>query len=100
MKRTACILALTFGCLMQCEVRSADKPITLALEQTTTLHVNQAALLRMPSNPRYSQSGIGGAWQDALVRVRGSRTAVVFRAVQPGVGVIIVSPDVRNGECI
>jgi hypothetical protein len=35
-----------------------------------------------------------------LARVRRSRRDVTFRAVRRGSGVIIISPDVPNGECI
>jgi hypothetical protein len=100
MKKMACILAFTLGCLISSDVRSADKPTTLVVGQTTILHVGELAVLRVPSDSRYSRSGTDGAWRDVLVRVRRSRRDVIFRAVRPGSGVIIISPNVPNGECI
>jgi hypothetical protein len=94
------ILAFTLGYLISSDVRSADKPITLALEQRTTLHVGELAVLHIPSDNRYSHAGTDGAWRNVLARVRRSRRDVIFRAVRPGSGVIIISPDVPNGECI
>jgi hypothetical protein len=69
------------------------------LENTTTLRVGQAAVLHIPSDRRYLPS-INGAWQDVLALVHQSGRDVTFRAVQPGSGVIILSPDVATGECI
>jgi hypothetical protein len=101
MKTIVCILALVFGCLIPSDVRGADKPIRLALEQTTTLHVGELALLHIPSDRRYLRpKRPNGAWSDVLALVRRSRRDVTFRAVRPGKGVIILSPDVPNGECI
>src|SRR5438128_6244950 len=104
MKKMICILAVTLGCLISSEVRSADKSITLVLEQTTTLHVGDLAVLHVPSDRRYLRSASGegpsGAWRDVLALVRRSRRAVTFRAVRSGKGLIILSPDVLNGECI
>ncbi len=100
MKKMVWLLAVTLGCLIPSEVRSAPKPLTLALEQRTTLHVGELARLTIPSDSRYSHSGTDGAWRNVLARVRRSKREVVFRAVRPGSGVIIISPDVANGECI
>ena len=40
------ILALTLGCLALGDLQSAEKPTTLLLEQTTTLHVGEKAMLK------------------------------------------------------
>jgi hypothetical protein len=74
--------------------------VTLALEQQNTLRVGDLAELLIPSDHRYSYSRIVGAWNNVLVLVRHSRRRVVYRAVKPGPGVIIVSPNVPNGQCI
>ena len=74
--------------------------MTLALEQQNTLRVGDLAELRIPSDHRYSYSGVGGAWNNVLVLVRHSRRSVMYRAIKPGPGVIIVSPHVPNGQCI
>ena len=102
MKKVVCILAFTFACLISRDARSAAKPITLALEQRTTLHVGELVVLHMPSNiyRRYLHSGPDGAWLDVLALVKRSGRDVTFRAVRPGKGVIIISPDVPDGECI
>jgi hypothetical protein len=94
-----CILALAFGCLIPSDVRGADKPIRLALEQTTTLHVGELAVLHIPSDRRYVHSA-NGAWRDVLALVKQSGRDVTFRPVRQGLGVIIISPDVPDGECI
>jgi hypothetical protein len=102
MKKVVCILAFTFGCLISRDARSAAKPTTLALEQTTTLHLGEVAVLHMPSNVyrRYLHSGPAGAWDDVLVLVKRSGRDVTFRAVHSGRGVILISPDVPDGGCI
>src|ERR1700730_3133504 len=103
MKRVVCILAFTLGCLISRDAQSAAKPVTLALEQRTTIHVGELALLHIPSDRRYLHSAVGegpnGAWRDVLALVRRSRRDVTFRAVRLGKGVIILSPDVPDGEC-
>src|SRR5204863_5949567 len=102
MKKIACILAVAIGCSISREVQSSAKPLTLAREKRTTLHVGELAMLHMPSNiyRRYLHSGPDGAWRDALALVKRSGRDVTFRAVRPGKGVIIISPDVPDGECI
>jgi hypothetical protein len=101
MRRAAYILALALGCLISSDVSSANKPITLVLEQTTTLRVGELGVLHIPLDSRYSHSsGTRGAWRDVLAFVRRSKRNVTFRAVRPGSRVIIISPDVPNGECI
>ncbi len=99
-ERAVCILALAFGRMISSDVGSADTPIPLVLEQTTALQVGELAALHTPTETRYSRSGINGAWRDVLVLVRRAKHGVTFRAVRPGWGVIIISPDVPNGECI
>jgi hypothetical protein len=99
MRKMACILAVIIGCSNSSEVRSAPKPVTLALEQKTTLHVGESAVLRIPSDRRYLRSA-NGAWRDVLALVKRSGRDVTFRAIRPGKGVITISPDVPNGECI
>ena len=100
MWRAVCILALAFGCLISSDVCSASKPITLVQEERTTLRVGDLAVLHIPSDIRYLHSEAGGAWSDVLVRVRHSQHGVTFRAVRPGSGVIIISPNVPKGGCI
>jgi len=99
-KMAMCILAVALGGLVSSHVWSADKPITLVLEETTTLRVGELAVLHVPSDSRYLHSGIDGAWHDVFVRVRRSGHDVTFRAVRPGLGTIIISPVVPSGECV
>ena len=96
-----CILAITLG-LISSDVRSAAKPITLALEQRTTLHVGELAVLHIPSDidSRFLHSGPDGAWRGVLALVKRSGRDVTFRAVRQGKGVIIMSPDVPAGGCV
>jgi hypothetical protein len=102
MKMMACILAVTLGCSISTDVRSAAKPVTLGLEQRTTLHVGELAVLHVPSNidRRVLRSGPGGAWPDVLALVRRSGRDLTFRAARLGKGVIIMSSAVPNGECV
>jgi hypothetical protein len=102
MKTGICILAFTVGCLLSRDAQSAAKPIVLAAKQTTTLHVGELAVLHMPSDvyQRYLHSGPDGAWLDTLALVKRSGRDVTFRAVHPGRGVILISPDVPDGGCI
>jgi hypothetical protein len=102
MKKIAWILAVTIGCSISSEARPAAQPITLPREKRTTLRVGELAMLHMPSNiyRRYLQSGPDGAWRDVLALDKRSGRDVTFRAVRPGRGVIIISPDVPVGECI
>jgi hypothetical protein len=71
----------------------------MALENTTTLQVGELAVLHIPSDRPYLQSA-NGAWRDVLVLVEQSGRDLTFRAVRPGLGVIIISPDAPDGECI
>jgi hypothetical protein len=102
MKKAVCVLAFTVGCLISRDARSAAKHTTLAAEQTTTLHVGELAELHMPSNVyrRHLRSGPDGAWGDVIALVKRSGRDVTFRATHPGKGVIILSPDVPDGQCI
>ena len=96
MRKIACILALT--CLISSDVWSADKPTTLALDEMTTLHVGELAVLQIPADRRYSR--FRGGNTERLVLVRRSRHSVLYRAVRAGRDVIVISPDVPNGECV
>jgi hypothetical protein len=99
MRRAAYILALALGCLISSDVSSAVKPIPLVLEERTNLRVGELAVLHIPLDSRYSHSsGTGGAY--VLTFVRRSKRDMTFRAVRPGLGVIIMTPDVPRGECI
>jgi hypothetical protein len=75
-----CILALAFGCWIPNDVKGAAKPTRLALEQTTTLHVRELAVLHIPSDSRYLPSA-NGAWRDVLALVKRSGRDLTFRAV-------------------
>jgi hypothetical protein len=109
MQRAVWILALSLGCATQNGVRRADTPLTImALERTTTIQVGEVVVLYIPSDtrflgevpPRRYQNSVNGAWFDVLALVKQSGRDVTFRAVRPGPGVIIISPDAQNGECI
>jgi hypothetical protein len=100
-KNTALILVFASVFLISSVVRSADKPVSLVLEEENILHVGQLAVLHIPLERRYSHSsGTEGAWQNVLALVRRSKRDVTFRAIQPGPGVIIISPETARGECI
>ncbi|MBI3934528.1 MAG: hypothetical protein HY316_07520 [Acidobacteria bacterium] len=93
-------LALALGCSITSYAQSADKPVTLVLEERTTIHVGDFAELQIPPDSRYSKfSGytVGG---NVLAFVSRSERTVLYRAVQVGKGVIVMSPDVPEGECI
>ena len=47
-----CILALALACSIASDAWSADKPVTLALEERTTLRVGELAVLQIPSDIR------------------------------------------------
>jgi hypothetical protein len=98
MRKMAFILAVTLGCLISIEVRTAPKPITLALEQRTTLHVGELAVLRIPSDSRYSH--FQGNTGPRLALVRRLPHSILYRAVRVGPEVIVISPDGANLECI
>ena len=103
MRKIACILAIMLGCSTSIDVRSAAKPITLALERKTILHVGELAVLKIPSDRRYSRysnADPDGAWRRVFGLVKRSRRDMTFRAMRPGSGAIIISPNVPNGECI
>jgi hypothetical protein len=101
-KNAVCVLAFTLGCLISRDARSAAQPIPLDAKHTTTLHVGELAVLHMPSNiyRRYLHSKPDGAWLDTLALVKRSGRDVTFRAVHPGRGVILISPDQPDGGCI
>jgi hypothetical protein len=108
MHRATWILALSLGCATPNGLRNADKPLTMALDDTTTLQVGEVVVLHIPSDtgfmgevpPRPYQNSVNGGWFDVLALVKQSGRDVTFRAVHPGRGVIIISPDAREGECI
>jgi hypothetical protein len=94
------ILALTLSCSIPSNAQSADKPVALVLEKRTILHVGDFAELQIPSDSRYSKfSGEPGAG-NVLAFVSRSESRVLYRAVNVGLGVIVISPDVPEGECI
>src|SRR5437879_4693600 len=99
MQRAVWILALSLGCATTNSLRRADQPLTMALENTTTLRVGEVAVLHIPSDRRYVPVA-EGAWRDVLALVEQAGRDVTFRAVRQGPGVIIISPDVPAGECI
>jgi hypothetical protein len=77
-----------------------DKPIKLTVEKRITLRVGESAVLQIPSDRRYShfRGDVGGGNAVAIVRQSGRK--VLYRAVQPGNSVIVISPEVPKGECI
>jgi len=94
------LLTLIVALLVAGNARSADTPTQIEVEQTTTVRVGQLAVLHVPDARLYNPSEINGAWRDVLTRVRRSGRTVTFRAVKTGPGVIILSPNVPDGECI
>jgi hypothetical protein len=99
--KIACIFALIVTCLISSDIGSTPKPKMLVLEQKTMLRVGDLAILHLPTHGRYSTSSVdleGAA--DVLAIVDRSARDITFRAIQPGPGAIVVSPSVRNGECI
>jgi hypothetical protein len=108
MQRAVWVLALSLGCATPNLLRNENKPLTMALEDTTTLQVGEVVVLHIPSDtrllgetpPRRYQNSVNGAWPDVLALMKRSGRDVTFRAVHPGPGVIIISPDARDGECI
>jgi len=71
--------------------------VTLALEEGTTLHVGELAVLQIPSQGRDWHFAAAG---NALALVHRSGHRVVYRAVRPGQEAIVIAPHVKNGECI
>ena len=102
MKPIFFLLAAALACLIANNVWSAAKPVTLVVEQTTTLHVGETAVLHIPTNMdnRFLRSGPNGAWRDVLAMVKRSGRDVTLRGVRPGKGVIIMSPNVPAGGCV
>src|SRR5260221_8886317 len=95
------VLTVALGCLIATNVWSADKPSALILEGNTTLHVGELAVLNLPPDRRYSHfDGNPKYAGDVLVLVRRLRSKVLYRAVRPGPGTIVIGPDVPRGECI
>jgi hypothetical protein len=95
-----CILTLALGCSILSIVWSAHEPKTLTLEGETTLHVGELAVLHIPPDRGYSHFDGNTGAGEVLVLVRRSRGKVLYRAVRPGPGTIVIGPDVPRGECI
>jgi hypothetical protein len=70
----------------------------MALDDITTLRVGDVAVLHIPSDRPYLPFSNGAA--DVLALVKQSGRDVTLRAVHEGRSVIVVSPDVADGECI
>jgi len=100
MQRAIWILALSINCATPNGVRRGEQPLTIALEETTTLRVGDAAVLHIPADEIYSPA-VDGAWQDVLTLVDRSGRDVTFRAVRQGTGVIVIGPKLdANTECV
>ena len=84
------LTALGVGC-------RSSTPVTLSLEQRTTVPIGAVAILELPQDRRYL-SPPGGAGGVTLVRRDGLRLR--YRAVRLGPAVLVVSPDVADGQCI
>lgn len=91
-----CGLLLIFGFLLW----SADKPIPLALEGNTILHVGDLAVLEIPTDRRYSHFDGNTEVGNALTLVHHSKSTTLYRAVRPGQETIVIGPEVPRGECI
>lgn len=65
-------------------------------EQQTTLRVGELAVLRIPSEHKYSIVIAG----NVLVPIRRSQIGVIYRAVQPGQETILLSPHVPEEQCV
>lgn len=100
MQRVVCILAVALGCLISSDVWAADKPMPLTLEERTTLRVGELAVLQIPPDRRYSYFDGNTGAGNVLVLVRRSRRRVLYRAVRPGLGTVVISPDIPNGQCV
>lgn len=79
-------------------IRSGDNPIVLNPENTTSLHVGDLAVLTIRSDGQYSR--FPGSADNSIVLIRRSGESLIYRAVRPGPDVIVVSPNVSEGECI
>jgi hypothetical protein len=99
------LVLLAMALVISGKAAARERVISLSLEQHTTLRVGEMALLSIPSDRRYDhyadpKARIDGVWKDVLDVVRHSKRKVIFRATHPGSGVLLLSPDVPNGECI
>jgi len=95
-----CILFLASACLIV-DVQGAGKQTPLGLEQRTILRVGERAVLQVPLDRRYAHfDGNPGFAGNVLKLVRRSRRTVLYQAVRPGPGTIVIGPDVPRGECI
>ena len=101
MKRIICILTFTIVCLISRDARSATKPVTLALEDWTTLHVGEVAVLHIPSDISLDRGYVlNGNCREVLALVKRSGRDLTFRTVRPGPGIIMFQPNVPEGHCI
>jgi|HubBroStandDraft_5_1064220.scaffolds.fasta_scaffold685268_1 hypothetical protein len=104
MRRAISIAGLALLCLTSCSVtpagESAHKAVELGVEETTNLRIGESGVLHLPVNSIYGHATIGGAWEKVLVRSGYSGGETVFRAIGPGQGCIVVTPDVPEGNCI
>ncbi len=96
MKKLICILTFAMVCSTSFEAQSAAKPITLKLEDRTTIHVGELAVVQIPKGRYNTPDG----WKGSLVLVRKSARSMTFRAIKPGPCLIMFSPDVPDGHCI
>jgi hypothetical protein len=88
------------SCSVTPEGGNAHKSVPLVVEKTTDLKIGELAVLNLPTSSIYRHAAINGAWEDVLVRTEHSGDDTVFRAVRPGPGCIVVTPDVPEGDCI
>jgi hypothetical protein len=98
MKRLAIlILALVLGGLISTGAET-ERVLNTALipEQQTFLRVGDLAVLRIPSEHKYSIVRTGSV----LVPIRRSQIGVIYRAVQPGQETILLSPHVPEEQCV
>jgi hypothetical protein len=100
---TTRMLVVAVGCLLSIQAHGAPSSVRLTEGQTTFLRVGELAVLRIPTDRRYTyrpKLGPDGAWREVLTAVRRSRREVLFRATAAGRGVVLLTPDVPRGECI
>ncbi len=76
------------------------KSVALVEGTTDLMNWRELAVLHLPASSIYRHATINGAWEDVLVRTGHSGDDAVFRAVRPGPGCIVVTPDVPEGDCI
>jgi hypothetical protein len=79
-------------------IRRGNDPTLLKPEDTTTLHVGDLAALTIRSDGHYSR--FPGSTGNSVILMRRFGESLIYRAVRPGPDVIVVSPNVSEGECI